>query len=342
MRTVSARIAVVLGVLCMASTAAAATPLYPDMVTLPPRDLKLERTDVSIGQTGVMHNVLRFSNTVWNKGEGRLEVRAQIDPTTKEGPAIQRVYDTAGNFTEYTVGRISYNAAQNHYHYDNWGAYELWTKGAYDTWIASGRALGQAYLIGTKTTSCVMDEELIKHLPSMPYPAVFTSSGCNPNAQNTIIEGLSVGWGDTYDYYRAEQWIDLDQQTLPDGDYVLRSVSDPDNHVYESANKSDPSREDQQPNEAITPFTITAGKLTDTATPTGTIVINNAAGSTANASVNVKAIGRDDVSGVDQFRLSNDGPTWKTFSYTTTGSTPTEATGSLTDPAYGGTAANGT
>src|SRR3954447_5933343 len=141
MRTVSVWIAVVFGVLCLASTAAAATPLYPDMVTLPPRDLKLERTDVSIGQTGVMHNVLRFSNTVWNKGEGRLEVRAQIDPITKEGPAIQRVYDTAGRFTEDTVRRIHHAAAHTRYHDDNWGAYELWTKQAYDTWIASGRAL---------------------------------------------------------------------------------------------------------------------------------------------------------------------------------------------------------
>jgi hypothetical protein len=24
-----------------------------------------------------------------------------------------------------------------------------------------------------------------------------------------MIQGISPGWGDTYDYYRTEQWIDL-------------------------------------------------------------------------------------------------------------------------------------
>ena len=32
-----------------------------------------------------------------------------------------------------------------------------------------------------------------------------------------MTQGLSAGWGDTYDYYRFEQWIDLGQGTLANG-----------------------------------------------------------------------------------------------------------------------------
>jgi hypothetical protein len=38
-----------------------------------------------------------------------------------------------------------------------------------------------------------------------------------------------VGWGDTYRYYLVDQWIDLGTSSLPDGQYILRSVADPSN-----------------------------------------------------------------------------------------------------------------
>ena len=51
----------------------------------------------------------------------------------------------------------------------------------------------------------------------------------------------------------------------------------------------------------------------------------------------VKVIGRDDVSGVDQVRLSNDGEHWsEPKPYTSTGSTPTSYSWDLTDSDYGG------
>ena len=52
--------------------AGAVTALYPDLKTLPPRDLRFDRTDVSADGSGQIHDVLRFSNTVWNAGEGKL------------------------------------------------------------------------------------------------------------------------------------------------------------------------------------------------------------------------------------------------------------------------------
>jgi hypothetical protein len=67
------------------------------------------------------------------------------------------------------------------------------------------------------TTSCILDEEFIKELAGTPYPGAYSGSGCDLQSDNTLHEGLSPGWGDTHDWYRDEQWIDLDQTPLADG-----------------------------------------------------------------------------------------------------------------------------
>jgi hypothetical protein len=317
--------------------AAEAAPLYPDLRTLPPRDLRFDRTDVSFDGSGQFHNVLRFTNTVWNAGPGKLENRGEIDPGTLTGPAFQRVFDSEGGFTEYPVGGFYWHAQNHqHFHYDDWGRYELWDRADFDAWIVSGRTVGEADLRGTKTTSCVMDEEFFTQLPGTPFPAVYPSGGCLLDDDDELVQGLSVGWGDTYDYYRDEQWIDLDQGSLADGQYVLRSVTDPNNKIHESAGKSDSSREGAPANEGIVYFTIGDGEVVDTDTPTGTVAINNVDESTGVKKVTVKVTGRDDVSGVDQVRVSADGINWRTHNYTSSGSTPTAIICDLTDPQIGG------
>jgi hypothetical protein len=310
---------------------------YPDLRTLPPRDLRFDRADISYDYSGDFHNVLRFTNTVWNAGPGRLENRGEINPTTLTGPAFQRVYDTAGGFAEFPSGGFYWHAQNHqHFHYDDWGRYELWDLPDFEAWEASGRTVGEADLRGTKTTSCVMDEEFFTTLPGTPFPAVYPSGGCLLNDDDELIQGLSVGWGDTYDYYRDEQWIDLDQGSLADGQYVLRSVTDPNNKIYESSGKSDPSRETAIVNEGLVYFTIQGGQIVDTATPTGTVAVNDVNETTGVKKVAVKVTGRDDVSGVDQVRVSADGVNWRTHQYTSSGSTPTAIICDLTDPAIGG------
>src|SRR5205085_315726 len=145
----------------------------------------------------------------------------------------------------------------------------------------------------------------------------------------------------TYDWYRQLQWIDLNQDTLSDGTYVLRSVADPLNLVYESANKGDTTRESVTDNEAVTTFKISGGAIADSDSPTGTVTINHVDAVTSNANVSVDVVGRDDVSGVNQFRLSNDGTHFTTFNYTSSGSVPTTVAWNLADPATGGSSATG-
>jgi titin len=333
--------ALVLGGLPLVPGVASAAPVlkYPDLETLPPRDLRIEQADVSVDGSRVMHNVLRFTNTPWNTGEGEFQLRAVVDPVTKEGPAYQRIFDDAGGFVDKLVGRVEYHDVHAHFHFDGWGKYELWTQSEYDAWVASGRTTGAPRWTSPKTTSCVLDEEPVQALSNTSPTAKYVWTGCNLASDNTLTMGLSPGWGDTYDYYRFEQWIDLDQATLSDGQYVLRSVTDEGNILWESATKSDPSRENN--NEVTLPLTVAGGKLQDSAAPTGTLWINGVDNETSNTVVNHKLLGRDDVSGVDQIRVSNDGVTWSTRSYTGVDSTPQELSWDLANTTYGGSAASG-
>ena len=199
-------------------------------------------------------------------------------------------------------------------------------------------------MLGSKTTSCMIDEEFIRNVPNQPYPPIYGTGGCFPDSEGHMLQGISPGWGDTYDYFRFEQWIDLGAEgSLSDGQYVLRSVADPLNKIYESPGKADPSRESQEDNEAITEFAVSGGKLVDSNPPSGSVRINDIDVSTSSPNVIVKVLGRDDVSDVTEVRLSNDGSAWSAPApYTAHESEAQAIDWDLIDPAYGGTDSDGT
>jgi hypothetical protein len=245
-----ARAAAVALLACAAAPAAAgaATTLYPDLRTLPPSDLRFD----TVNYNGVTSNVLRFSNTAWNAGQGPLELHGTLGGSST---ISQRLFDDAGGGTFVTVANdFVFHPGHNHFHFEDFAEYELWTKADFDAWVASGRSVGGAKKVGDKTTFCIMDTGLVKALPGSPSTAVYSQCGAT-------VQGMSVGWGDTYGWQLPEQWIDLGGSFLADGSYVLRSVADPRNKLYESPNRSDASRESAQANEAITAFTVRRGRI---------------------------------------------------------------------------------
>jgi Concanavalin A-like lectin/glucanases superfamily/Fibronectin type III domain len=333
-------------VLLAVCASAQATLLYPDLKTLSPRDLRFDRTDVSAESTGELHNVLRFSNTVYNAGEGPAEIRATIDQSLNppSGQAYQRIYESTGGYQEVLLpgSTLYYHAVHKHYHFDHWGAYQLWTKAGWEKWIASGRIEGEPFLIGQKTTACVEDEEFVASVPAAVWPAAYPPANCLPNPENVIAEGLSPGWGDTYDYYRFEQWIDLGPTgSLANGTYVLRSVVDPNNIVYESPEKSSPSRDSQQANEATTTFKVEGGAIKPTELATGTVAINHVEKTTSSSQVSLEVLGRDTTDEVDKFRVSNDGSSWQTFENSSYDSVAQKVSWDLANATYGGSSASG-
>lgn len=255
MATMAAALLLGSGVALLSYTSAvlAATSLYPDLKTLTPTALRFDTATID----GSTHNVLRFSNTVWNAGEGRMELRATTVKTTagKKTRVRQRIYDDAGGYTTRLAGDMVYHATHNHFHFENFARYELWTRTAYDNWVASGRSQGQAQRRATKTTFCLMDTRIEKALPGTPSSAYYTQCGQS-------FQGISVGWGDEYRYSLPDQWIDLGTSNLANGDYVLRSVADPNDRLYESANKNNSTRESAQANEAVTFFSVDGSTIT--------------------------------------------------------------------------------
>jgi hypothetical protein len=165
----------------------------------------------------------------------------------------QRIYDDIGNVTEAYVGDFIFHEGHNHWHFENFAEYELWTRDEYDRWIASGRNNGQAQRRGSKTTFCIIDTAKVQNLPGSPASAQYTQCG-------QVLQGLSVGWGDTYSYSLPDQWIDLGATSLPNGNYVLRSIADPRNIIAESVG-NDAAREGAPANEAVTFFSVKGKRI---------------------------------------------------------------------------------
>ncbi len=222
--------------------------LYPDLRTLPPEDLRLS-TQLVDGET---HHVLRFTNTIWNAGEGPLEMRGtRTDPSE----VYQRVYDAEGAFVERLSGTFVFHAAHTHWHLEDYARYQLWTRSSFDAWQASDRTQGEPEWQSDKVGFCLMDTYKVMDLPGSP------SSISYPAVCERTIQGISVGWADAYPAELEGQWIDLGLDPLPDGQYVLRSVADPLNHVHEGEGGTDPSRESEEANEAVVILAVEAGRI---------------------------------------------------------------------------------
>jgi hypothetical protein len=231
--------------------------LYPNLKTVKPFDLEFG-TETIDGQT---HQLLRFSNTVYNAGAGPMELRGETI-TTPDGQektrVYQRLYDTRGKrHTAGAVGTFVYHPQHDHFHFGDFAEYQLWTRSEYNAWLRSDRTEGspkRANRLSSKVTFCIQDYEKVDLKLSSPQYPVYDL--CDPH-----LQGISVGWGDTYGYYLYDQWVDLGTAPLADGRYVLRSVADPENRLYESRGKTDGARESRKANAAVTYFTVEGGTI---------------------------------------------------------------------------------
>jgi Lysyl oxidase len=259
LRTVgSAAIVAVLLLAVPSADAAPGTRLYPDLRTQPPTDLRFDTVSID----GVARPVLRFSNTAWNAGRGPLHLVAKTDRQTKKSQVFQRIYSNStasGQYDQRHVGDFVFHPAHDHFHFERFAEYQLWSAAAWDQWVADGRPSGAEHAFlrgqGLKTTFCIMDTSRVDAgIPGSPASAAYSSCG-------RTTQGLSVGWGDTYGWQLADQWVVLDGAGLADGLYVLRSIADPLNLLYESTNRADSALESRTANEAITRFRVAQGTI---------------------------------------------------------------------------------
>ena len=188
--------------------------LLPDLQTLPPDELY-----VAVDRESDTREI-RFSTTVVNVGEGPLEMVGTSDPGTGRTSATQRIRSVSlDGVVEEVVGDFVYHPSHSHWHFEDFSAFELWTYGP-------GGALEDLVASSGKMTFCLMDTDRVS-------PA---SAGAPPNAAfggcNRGVQGISVGWGDTYGANLPGQ--ELDVSDVPDGRYAIRSTADPEDRLLET------------------------------------------------------------------------------------------------------------
>ena len=191
--------------------------------------------------------MLRFDNTVWNAGPGRLELEG-----SKRSKIYQNLYDapTGGvRVQQLYLGNDSvFHPGHNHYHLQNFASYLLLHEDGSGAYRATAHN-------GTKTSFCIIDTERVQGTSSAQY----TLCG-------RTLQGLTVGWADTYGARLDEQWIDLGVATstapLADGEYAVQSTANPP-----SGNAARKLTESNYGNNvAITYFTVQAGAITNVRT----------------------------------------------------------------------------
>lgn len=234
---------------CQAATAGAASR-YPDFRTSVPYDVHLGTALVNAEN----HYVVRFSNEIVNAGTGPFELHGTPHfPYDGLFDASQWIYDDTAGVEMQSVGVFAFHPNHQHFHFDGFARYELWKERDFNRAQSVGFASGQPLYTSPKVSFCILD---IRHADQSSGPSRAFYRTCTP-----AMEGLSQGWADIYDWTLPDQWVDVGPKPLADGKYVIRSIADPENLIYESPGKADASRESEVANSAAVTITIVNGRL---------------------------------------------------------------------------------
>jgi hypothetical protein len=182
--------------------------LLPNLAAQPAGDISVVTT-----RTGELE--LRLSATTFNRGDGALELFAGETGQGRQN-IYQRVYLDDGSSYARLAGTFVWHEAHAHFHFEDYALYTL----------QQVQGKGKSRRTSAKTTFCVMDTDLVDgSLPGAPAGAVY--DGCGET-----IQGMSVGWADTYRSHLAGQEISLSK--LKDGDYRLIIEADPQDRILET------------------------------------------------------------------------------------------------------------
>jgi len=187
------------------------------VVDRPPNLIPLPASSLSLVADASGNSTLRFSTTSWNNGTGPLQLEAgPVDTGSGKQQVFQRVFLSDGTSFLRLAGYFEWHPAHNHFHFDDYALYTL----------QPVNAPGGSLRSGSKTTFCVMDTTKINAaLPGAPTQAVYSTCG-------QYIQGMSVGWGDTYGAHLPGQEIDFTANA--DGIYQLKIEIDPKKVIIES------------------------------------------------------------------------------------------------------------
>jgi Lysyl oxidase len=198
----------------------------PDLRTLDPSEFK-------VGSDGDTRRLF-LSNTVWNAGNGPLEIRPENDTSVE--PPVTRAYQIL--FTENAVGDLlqlehehpagsfAFHPLHDHWHFQGLARYEL-------ARMKPDGTVGEVVAWRQKIGFCMFDQRQIDGtLENAQDSPQYSGFSCDEN--NNV--GYSVGWGDEYPFNFAEQ--DIDITGVPPGKYWVVSTADPEKLVRETNNRN--------------------------------------------------------------------------------------------------------
>jgi hypothetical protein len=196
-------------------------PYLPDLRTVKPSGFHLAES--SSGD-----RLLLLSNTIWNAGDGPLEMRPEHDEVAGVTHAFQLLYteDATGALEllpdEHEAGEFAFHPSHNHWHFQDLARYSL-------VEMTADGGLGATVGISDKISFCMFDQRQIDpDLENASDDPAYSGFACD---QNTNV-GYSVSWGDEYAYNFADQDIVIND--VPPGDYWVKSVADPENLLLET------------------------------------------------------------------------------------------------------------
>jgi hypothetical protein len=211
----------------------------PDLQTLPPFDFQL------IYNRSSGDRLLRFSNSVANRGEGILELHGRFNQEKGVVEVNQQLFQGGSITGEHRLGEFIFHPEHGHWHWEDFSIYEIWT-------VRPDGNPNEIAVTSGKVGYCMLDssrlnDEQVKDsaLSRTLIPDTRQYAGCGWRRQ-----GISAGWMDTYYRYTPGQVLDLSD--LEDGLYVLRSTVDPQGLLIETNNHN---------NTAEVYFTIYGGEL---------------------------------------------------------------------------------
>jgi hypothetical protein len=212
------------------TSAAAAVPLLPDLVSDPPGPSKPPELYADAQGSRLL---MRMDGFVHNRGPGALEIRGSAPSNLRMTSVVQRVYDSDGGYTDRTTSpgpSVLFETADghNHWHLKHAMRYSLWSADR-STQVTAAQKVG----------FCLIDSQPIEAVGGRPTYSTVANQFCGmsqPTAPEVYM-GVSAGWRDYYGSGLAFQWVDISD--VAPGQYWLRADSDPDG-VIQEANEVNP------------------------------------------------------------------------------------------------------
>ena len=219
-RTVTVNGGSVTGVNFTAQTTGPAL-LYPDLSDIIPS------AGISIVMSGG-HRMFQYTHDTLNGGPGPLVIQPAYNPASGVYQGAQYIYSVSGNTwtiqrTIPIAGAFIFHPEHGHFHYP-FATYGLYAVGA-------DGGPGIAVAVSEKIGFCIADSFIYDS--TLPHAGAIGNLGSCSDP--TSLRGLDIGAVDEYDRTDDGQSINID--ALPDGNYWLRAIVDPDNFLAET-NKS--------------------------------------------------------------------------------------------------------